>query len=26
VHLLPITSAGDPTSPTQICLIAVCIG
>ncbi|WP_405666976.1 hypothetical protein [Streptomyces sp. NBC_00055] len=26
VHLLPITSAGDPTSPAQICLIAVCIG
>lgn len=26
VTLLPITSAGDPASPTQICLIAVCIG
>ncbi|MGW1550432.1 SCO2400 family protein [Streptomyces sp. NPDC002346] len=26
VNLLPITSPGDPTSPTQICLVAVCIG
>ncbi|WP_436846893.1 SCO2400 family protein [Streptomyces atratus] len=26
VDLLPITSPGDPTSPTQICLIAVCVG
>ncbi|MGW1494955.1 SCO2400 family protein [Streptomyces sp. NPDC002402] len=26
VSLLPTTSTGDPTSPTQVCLIALCIG
>ena len=26
VNLLPTTSAGDPTSPTHVCLIGVCIG